>query len=41
MTIYMGTKTIISIDREKGRLTVYNAKTGELMYQLRLNKCGS
>jgi len=43
MTIYMGVKTIVDIDRKRGLLTVYDAKTGEVMYQLKTSKdlsCG-
>jgi hypothetical protein len=45
VTVYQGTKTTVEIDRKRGRLRVYCAKTGRLMYELTINipepKCAS
>ena len=34
MTLYHGPKTTVEIDRKSGRVRVWDAKSGKLMYEL-------
>jgi hypothetical protein len=36
VTIYQGTRTTVEIDRKTGVVRVWDAVTGKLMYQLRI-----
>ena len=37
MADFVGTTTFTSIDRDTGKLKVFNVKTGELMYEVQLS----
>ena len=39
MTVHVGTRTYIEFDRKAGRIRVYDAETGELLYELKVKPC--
>lgn len=40
VTTYQGKKTQVVIDKEKGTITVYDAKDGSILYSLTVSPCG-